>query len=444
MKKSLLFKLILCYFICVFCFFVLFNTVGSGVVTELLYESRTQQLKETGDSIVESFESKNIDTMTSEQVQTEMDRISSQLHAVVFVYSNDRKVSFTSGPKKSFQETRVSYSATFSSEKYGKVYFDMYLDNSCIDLEYSNLMTFGNIALIALSVIVLLIFILVYFLTIYPLHKINVAAKEYSKGNFSYELKIGQNDEYRDLGNTIKYMANELNNLDDYQRKFIGNISHDFRSPLTSIKGYITAMIDGTIPVEKQEKYLGIILFEADRLSGLMSSLLTLYNFDNNKGLLNKNSFDINYIMKKTAETYEGACDKKKISFVYRIGNEPLMVYADQPKIQQVINNLIDNAIKFSPHYSRIILSTYVKGDKVFVSVKDFGEGIPKDSINRIWERFYKNDPSRGKDKKGTGLGLAITKEIIQAHNENIDVISTEGVGSEFIFTLPKDKNKTE
>ncbi len=420
---------------------MLFNMLGSKLLSEILYESRNQQLKETGDSIVESIELKNIDTMTGEQIQAELDRISSQLHSIVYVYSNDRKISFSSGPKKVLEETRVSYSASFSTEKYGKIFFDMYLENSCIDLEYSNLMTFGNTSLIILSVIVFLVFILVYFLTIYPLHKISVAAKEYSKGNFSYELKIGQNDEYRDLGNTIKYMANELNNLDDYQRKFIGNISHDFRSPLTSIKGYITAMIDGTIPVEKQEKYLGIILFEADRLSGLMSNLLTLYNFDNNKRLLTKSSFDINYIMKKTAETYEGACDKKKISFVYRISDEPLWVYADQPKIQQVINNLIDNAIKFSPHYSRIILSTYVKGDKIFISVKDFGEGIPKDSINRIWERFYKNDPSRGKDKKGTGLGLAITKEIIQAHNENIDVISTEGVGTEFVFTLAKDNN---
>ena len=138
---------------------------------------------------------------------------------------------------------------------------------------------------------------------------------------------------------------------------------------------------------------------------------------------------------------------KKKIEFVFKMDTEELFVNADQPKIQQVLNNLIDNAIKFSPQYSKIILSTYEKGEKVFVSIKDSGIGIPKDSINRIWERFYKSDPSRGKDKKGTGLGLAITKEIIQSHNENIDVISTEGVGTEFIFTVQKkqvekDKDK--
>ena len=110
-------------------------------------------------------------------------------------------------------------------------------------------------------------------------------------------------------------------------------------------------------------------------------------------------------------------------------------------KIQQVLYNLIDNAIKFSHHNSTIYVETTEKNEKVFVSVKDTGIGIPKDSIPKIWERFYKTDLSRGKDKKGSGLGLAITKEIIQAHNENINVISTEGIGTEFIFSLPKVKD---
>ena len=117
------------------------------------------------------------------------------------------------------------------------------------------------------------------------------------------------------------------------------------------------------------------------------------------------------------------------------------MVYADLGKIQQVLYNLIDNAIKFSSENSVIYIQTSLKYEKVFVSVKDTGIGIPKESIKKIWDRFYKSDLSRGKDKKGTGLGLAIVKEIIQAHGENIDVVSTEGVGSEFIFSLPLATN---
>ena len=114
------------------------------------------------------------------------------------------------------------------------------------------------------------------------------------------------------------------------------------------------------------------------------------------------------------------------------------MVYADVEKIQQVMYNLIDNAIKFSHNDSVIYIQASEQYEKVFVSVKDTGIGIPKDSLKKIWERFYKTDLSRGKDKKGTGLGLSIVKEILQSHGENIDVISTEGVGTEFIFSLPK------
>ena len=235
-------------------------------------------------------------------------------------------------------------------------------------------------------------------------------------------------------------MASELNSLDDYQKKFVANISHDFRSPLTSIKGYIEAIQDGTIPTEMQDKYLGIVLFETERLTKLTTNLLALNTFDNNGKILEITSFDINHIIKQTAATFEGICTKKKISFKLVFSDRETFVDADLGKIQQVLYNLIDNAIKFSHQNSNIKVSSEVKGDKVFVAVKDYGIGIPKDSIKKIWERFYKLDTSRGKDKKGTGLGLSITKEIINAHNENINVISTENVGTEFIFSLPKTK----
>ena len=143
-----------------------------------------------------------------------------------------------------------------------------------------------------------------------------------------------------------------------------------------------------------------------------------------------------------TAQTFEGICKEKRISFDLILTGEKLYVSADMSKIQQVLYNLIDNALKFSHPDSTITIETTEKNEKIFVSVKDTGIGIPKDSIKKIWERFYKTDLSRGKDKKGTGLGLAIVKEIIQAHGENINCISTEGVGTEFIFTLPLAKEK--
>ena len=177
-------------------------------------------------------------------------------------------------------------------------------------------------------------------------------------------------------------------------------------------------MADGTIPVEMQDKYFKIILFETERLTDLTQDLLTLNQFDTKNMLLDKTSFDIHEVIKNTAATFEGTCTGKRI--------------------QQVLYNLLDNAIKFSPNDSEIIIETTEHNEKVFVSVKDHGIGIPKKSLNKIWERFYKTDLSRGKDKKGTGLGLSIVKEIIQAHKQNINVVSTEGVGTEFTFSLQK------
>lgn len=232
--------------------------------------------------------------------------------------------------------------------------------------------------------------------------------------------------------------------MEDYQKKFVANVSHDFRSPLTSIKGYVEAMADGTIPPELQGKYLKIILFETERLTDLTHDLLTLNEFDTEHLLLDKVSFDIHEIIKNVAASFEGRCTQKKISIELLFATKHLYIFADKRKIQQVLYNLIDNAIKFSDQDSSITIETTERGDKVYTSVKDYGIGIPRNALNKIWERFYKTDLSRGKDKKGTGLGLAIVKEAIQAHGENINVISTEGVGTEFIFSLPKSSETSK
>ena len=193
-------------------------------------------------------------------------------------------------------------------------------------------------------------------------------------------------------------MASEVAKSEDNQKRLVANISHDFRSPLTSMRGYLEAMQDGTIPPELHEKYIGVVLNETDRLTKLTNSLLTLNNLNTQGMILDRTNFDINPVIKNTAASFEGTSHKN----------------------------------------SSIKIETIEKSNKLLVSVKDNGIGIPKDSLKLIWNRFYKTDLSRGKDKKGTGLGLSIAKEIIQTHNENINVVSTEGVGTEFIFTLEK------
>ena len=303
---------------------------------------------------------------------------------------------------------------------------------------YSN--GFINISYLSLALIFLctLAVLAVFTFAVYlPIRRITRSAKAYAAGNFDTKVKVHSNDELGYLAASFNYMASELHSLEDDQRKFIANVSHDFRSPLTSIKGYIEAIMDGTIPYEMQDKYLNIILMETERLNKLTQSMLELNKYGSHGAMLDVSPFDINNVIKMTVQSFEGTCTQKKISFELILTGETLFVNADMSKIQQVLYNLIDNAIKFSHADSTITIETTERNEKVFISVKDTGIGIPKDSLKKIWERFYKTDASRGKDKKGTGLGLAIVKEIIQAHNENITVISTEGVGTEFIFTLP-------
>lgn len=282
-------------------------------------------------------------------------------------------------------------------------------------------------------------FLLIYSVNIIPVRKLCQAAKKFSVNRINPPIQIHTKDEFQELADALNIIGRDLNNFDEYQRAFISNISHDFRSPLTSIRGYAQAMLDGTIPYEMQEKYLNIILSETERLTNLTSNLLELNSFNRESVLLDLKNFDIYQTIIQTVNTLEGTASKKGITFVLDFNTKKeLIVNADEGKIHQVLYNLIDNAVKFSHPDSEVRIEARKKGEKIFVSVKDSGIGIPKQSLGKVFDRFYKTDLSRGRDKKGTGLGLSISKEIILSHNQTINVVSTEGVGTEFVFTLKK------
>lgn len=286
---------------------------------------------------------------------------------------------------------------------------------------------------------VILIFVLYCIRTGYiPLLRIIQGVKDCAGGNLDHNIEVNTNDEYGDLAQSLNFLLRELRESSESQRAFISNVSHDFRSPLTSIKGYVEAMLDGTIPSEMQERYLNIVLNETKRLEKLTKGILMLNNINDKGTQLDMSRFDINRVIKDTSASFEGTCITRQISIELILEGAELFVFADHGKIQQVLYNLLDNAIKFSSNHSSIQIETSVRHDKVYVSVKDHGIGIPSAEITKIWDRFYKIDASRGKDTKGTGLGLAIVRDIINAHNQTIDVISTEHVGTEFIFSLAK------
>ena len=271
-----------------------------------------------------------------------------------------------------------------------------------------------------------------------PLEEITEGARKYSEGILDYQIPVRGDNDLSYVARSLNYMADHLGKNNEYQLRFLANISHDFRSPLTSIKGFANAMRDGVIPPDLYPKYLGTISYEADRLEKLTHNLTVLNDLDVNRHLLNMEVFDINQVILQVLQSSEELGRQGSIRLTRRFENETLMVRADEEKIQQVLYNLIDNAIKFSPSDSEVVVQTYCTKKKAFISVKDHGKGIAKDELAKIWDRFYKSDSSRGKDRKGSGLGLSIVRDIINAHNEKINVISTEGVGTEFLFTLPR------
>lgn len=470
MKISVYAKFIFIYILFAILSFILVTEAGSSIIMDYLTSQKADMLYReaanlSGVYAKDYYRSRSASSL--EEIHSQLQTISACLDSEIWIMDLEGKIILESAQKnnayesehflKNFDATSLGKTYYMTGDFFGEFsqemlsvtspvnynyrvrgYIVIHLPMSLLYAEKEELL---NILYIILAILLLLALIglaAISFLIWYPMQKIMRATSEYSAGNLTYEVELRTEDEFGQLAASMNYMAHELNEMEEYERKFVANISHDFRSPLTSIKGYVEAMMDGTIPVEMQEKYFHIVLFETDRLKKLTEELLILNSFGTKHGMLDITTFDINAVIKNTAASFEGRCRERRISIELLLNEKQQPVTADIGKIQQVLYNLIDNAIKFSNDGSSITIETTVKFEKVFVSVKDRGAGIPYESQKKIWERFYKTDASRGRDKRGTGLGLAIVKEIIQMHEEHINVISTEGVGTEFIFSLPR------
>lgn len=474
MKKRLQIKLLLGFFGLGILVFLLVSFLSSNMVSSSLTKVKAAELYEQANGIANVCETfYSVDSKTLERKKVEWDSMAEALGAIIWVADADGQILYDSSHKfpkvlqNQFDITKwggeqglPSYARTgdfygYFSDNYLTVVKNIHVDyatrgfvlihynmDNLADAQYDtlNIMYYTAAGVFALAALLLVIF---WYMVSRPLYEIIHAADEYAAGNLKYRCQVHSNDELGYLSATLNYMTEELCHSEEYQRQFISNMSHDFRSPLTSIRGFLVAIQDGTIPPEMHEKYLGIVIRETERLNKLTEGLLTLNQLNAGKGnsiSLNMSEFDMNQTIKDTCATFEGRCKAKNITFNLTFTEKVMNVRGDFGRIQQVIYNLIDNALKFSNQDSHIDISTRAMNGKVFVSVKDYGCGIPKEHQKKIFDRFYKADNSRGKDRQGTGLGLAIVKEIINAHEQNIDLISTPDVGTEFVFTLQKAK----
>lgn len=273
-----------------------------------------------------------------------------------------------------------------------------------------------------------------------PLRKMNQAALEMARGKLDTQVDVVRKDEMGQLARNLNYMASELSKMEQMRKEFVANVSHELRSPITSIRGFIQAMMDGTIPQEGQGKYLQIVFDETNRLNRLINELLDLARIEAGNFDFEPQQFDLNAVIRRVGDRFYPLTNPRNVTMQVP-EEQPLLTYADRDRVEQIIVNLVDNAVRFTPEGGQISLITELSNEKVTVRIRDTGVGMPEDELPYIWQRFHKVDKARTRTKKGgTGLGLAIVKHLIDAFGETITVTSKEGEGTEFSFTLPHVK----
>lgn len=275
-----------------------------------------------------------------------------------------------------------------------------------------------------------------------PLKQMRDMAKNIAKGNFSDRIRVTGDDEIGELAASFNEMTRALEHLEQTRSSFISNVSHELRTPMTIIIGFLEGIEDGTVPREKQHEYLSIVIQEVRRLSRLVNDLLSLSRMESGAKKVNKTVFDINEEVRRGVIRFEQNIMDKQIEVALLLEEEKCPVVADKDDIVRVITNLIDNAVKFTPERGTLTVQVENRGKKVYISIKNSGEGIRADELQYIWDRFYKTDKSRSSDKKGVGLGLYIVKSLIRAGGEDIWVNSREGEYTVFTFTLERASGK--
>ena len=291
--------------------------------------------------------------------------------------------------------------------------------------------------------------IIVYFITdriTTPIKNINKAVKQYAKGNFDVRIPIHGEDEIANLAEAFNNMASDLSKLEKTRNTFFSSVSHDLKTPMTSIQGFIEGIQDGTIPPEKHDYYLGIVLEEVKRLTRLVNSLLDITRMQSGNVKLNPEKFDVCEMARLILISFEEKIEELKLDIEFNCDDDPSFVFADKDAIHQVLYNIISNAMKFTPENGKlkIDITKDKANDKYNVSVYNSGIGIKEDELPFVFDSFYKADSSRGLDKTGTGLGMFIAKSKIEAHGEKIGVESQYEKYCRFYFTLSSNEKHVQ
>lgn len=301
-----------------------------------------------------------------------------------------------------------------------------------------------KIFLISAVAVLIITFVAVYFITlrmVRPLRQMSEAAKRFGSGDFSSRLEVTDCDEVGQLAMALNNMAQSLSVSESSRRSFVANISHELKTPMTSISGFIDGILDGTIPPDREKYYLNIVSDETKRLSRLVRTMLNLSRIEAGELKINLSEINIVDTICRTVFSFEQQIDKKNLT-ILGLDHEKVIINADPDLIHQVVYNLTENAVKFVNEGGYIEFNITEDAQNTTIAIKNSGEGLSKEELPKIFDRFYKTDKSRGLDKNGVGLGLYIVKSIVSLHGGSVIVRSVKGEYSEFVFTVPKPKQK--
>ena len=310
-------------------------------------------------------------------------------------------------------------------------------DTSVIMTKISNIF-------IMVSMLVMLLSLLVMLITVRrqsePLRQMAGVARSFGHGDLDARVRLSDSypEEVEDLALAFNNMAQELQKSEYQRKEFVANVSHELKTPMTTISGYIDGILDGTIPENRHRYYLQIVSDETKRLSRLVRSMLDVSKLQNQGGIPEdkKVHFDMEEAIGQVLITFEKKITDKNLEVDVDMPEHPVYTFAAQDMVTQVIYNLLDNAVKFCPEGGTLGLRVKEGGNKIYISVSNGGETIPPEELPLVFDRFHKTDKSRSQNRDGWGLGLYIVKTIVCSHGENISVSSRDG-RTEFTFTMP-------
>jgi len=346
-----------------------------------------------------------------------------------------------------YNKRMITYQFPYKKRNSETVLGAIIISLSASKVEEAKTKMFGTM-IMTVGVVVALALLLSYALSrriSRPIREIGRSVKRFAKGDLSSRVELLEGEgnivEIQDLANTFNDMAFHTEKAEEIRNSFISDVSHELRTPMTTIGGFVDGIMDGTVPPEKQNDYLAIVKDEVSRLSSLVNSFLDVTRAENAKSDPEIINFDINAVVRKTVANFEAEIVRKEIFVDLVFDTDPCFVKGDETLIRSVLNNLLENAIKFTDRNGKIKISAIIRQQEVVVSVYNTGCGIAEEDQPFVFERFYKADKSRSLNREGTGIGLCIVKDIIGRHGKNISVRSVEGEFAEFVFSLDKGKD---